>query len=146
MKYRQGGLGRIIVAKIEHGDDLLSELKNLLTVEKIHSAIIFMIGALESASLVVGPEKCTVPPVPVWTDFADGREILGMATVFEDDNKQPVIHMHASVGRGEQVLTGCFRKDTRVYLVVEMIIFEILDTGSLRTLDEHTGLSLLGFI
>lgn len=144
MQYQKGSIGRVIIAKIEHGDDLLSELKNLLRVEQIQSGIMFMIGALQAGSLVVGPENCSVPPKPVWKEFQDGREILGMATVFTEDN-EPVIHLHASLGRGDETWTGCIRKDARVYLVVEIVLLELLDSGAIRTLDSLTGLNLLGF-
>ncbi|MEN6349695.1 MAG: PPC domain-containing DNA-binding protein [Syntrophomonas sp.] len=144
MKYEQAALGRIIVAKIEHGDDLLTELNKLLQAEKIQSAFMFMIGALQETSLVVGPEYCTVPPQPMWKNLNDGREILGIASVFSDSG-QPAIHLHASLGRGEEPLTGCIRKEARVYLVVEVIIFEILNSNAVRTVDDITGLNLLGF-
>jgi len=144
MQYRQGSLGRIIVAKIEHGDDLLAELHKLLKVEQIQAGVMLMIGALQDGSLVVGPESCTVPPQPMWREFHDGREILGVATVFTENN-EPHIHLHASLGRGDEPLTGCIRKETRVYLVVEVILWEILDSEAVRTMDELTGLNLLGF-
>ncbi len=144
MQYQKASLGRVIIAKIEHGDDLLEELKNLLRAEQIQAGIMFMIGALEAGSLVVGPETCAVPPEPVWKEFSDGREVLGIGTVFTEDG-DPVIHLHSSLGRGDEALTGCIRKDSRVYLVVEVILMEFLDSGAVRTLDSHTGLNLLGF-
>lgn len=144
MQYQKGSIGRVIIAKIEHGDDLLAELKTLLKTEHIQAGVMFMIGALQAGSLVVGPENCTVPPQPVWKEFQDGREILGMATVFMEDN-EPVIHLHASLGRGDETWTGCIRKDARVYLVVEIVLLELLDSGAIRTLDSLTGLNLLGF-
>jgi len=144
MQYRQGSLGRIIVAKIEHGDDLLAELQNLLKVEQIQAGVMLMIGALQDVSMVVGPEICSVPPQPVWRELHDGREILGVATVFTEDN-EPRIHLHASLGRGDEPLTGCIRKEARVYLVVEVILWEILNSGAVRIPDDLTGLKLLGF-
>jgi len=144
MQYQKGSIGRVIVAKIEHGDDLLVELKSLLIKEEIKAGIMFMIGALQAGSLVVGPETCSVPPNPVWKAFQDGREILGIATIFSDET-EPVIHLHTSLGRGEENWTGCLRKDAQVYLVVEVIILELIDSGAVRTLDALTGLTLLGF-
>ena len=145
MQYQKGSIGRVIVAKIEHGDDLLVELRGLLQKEEIKAGIMFMIGALQAGSLVVGPETCSVPPNPVWKEFDDGREVLGIATVFSAE-EEPVIHLHASLGRGEETWTGCIRKDAQVYLVVEVIILELIDSGAVRTLDDITGLSLLGFV
>lgn len=145
MQYREGHLGRIIVASIEHGDDLLVELSNIVAKEKINSAVVLLLGALKEASVVVGPKECTVPPVPVWRETNDGREIIGIATVFKDENGEPSIHMHASLGRGDSVLTGCIRKGTEVYLLVEAILFEIEGSGALRLFDQTKDLKLLGF-
>lgn len=144
MKYRQGSIGRVIVAKLEHGDDLLQEINNLLRSEGLESGILFMVGALQSGSLVVGPECCSVPPAPMWKDFSDGREVVGIATVFSQAG-EPGLHFHASLGRGDEALTGCIRKGARVYLVVEVIVLELLGTGALRTLDPLTGMTMLGF-
>lgn len=145
MQYRTGQIGRVIVAKAEHGDDLLKEIECLLRKEKVNTALLVMIGALEGADLVVGPRDCTVPPEPVWREFADGREIIGLGTVFSQAG-QPAIHLHASVGKGDEVLTGCIRKGTRVYLVVEIIILELLETGAERRYDSNTMLHLLEFL
>lgn len=145
MQYQKGSIGRVIIAKAEHGDDLLSELKNLLRAEQIQAGVMFMIGALQAGSLVVGPETSAIPPRPVWKNFHDGREILGIATVFTEEN-EPVIHLHASLGRGEEAWTGCIRKNAQVYLVAEVILLELLDSGAVRTMDDITGLNLLGFV
>lgn len=144
MQYRVGSIGRVVLAKIEHGDDLLLEIEKILIKEKIESAIMYMIGAMQEASLVVGPQTAIVPPEPVWRKFNDGRELLGIGTAFCDENG-PHVHLHASIGRGDEPLTGCIRQESQVYLVVELIILELLNTDGIRTLDEITGLNLLGF-
>ncbi|MGE5455343.1 MAG: PPC domain-containing DNA-binding protein [Methylocystaceae bacterium] len=145
MQYRTGGFGRVIVAKAEHGDDLLQEIREILSQEKIQSAWLMIIGALQEASLVVGPETCSIPPQPVWRRFDDGREIIGMGTAFGEMG-EPLVHLHASLGRGDEVLTGCIRQGTRVYLVVEIIIMEILGVDAVRAFDNDTMLHLLSFL
>lgn len=133
MKYTVGSIGRVLVVKVEHGDDLLEEIKNLAIKENIISASLFMLGALKKASLVVGPRECTVPPEPVWASFTDGREIMGIGSIFSD-GVEPVIHLHAAFGRGDNVLMGCVREGTETYLVVEVIILELLGDGADRPL------------
>jgi len=144
MQYQVGKVDRAILARIDHGDDLLHELKTLVEIEQIKAGVMFMIGALEGASLVVGPEQATIPPNPVWKSFADGREVVGIATVFRTDG-EPAIHLHASVGRGDEVLTGCIRKDAQVYLVVEVVILELTGIDAVRALDPVLGMNLLNF-
>jgi predicted DNA-binding protein with PD1-like motif len=142
MKYTVGSIGRVLVVKVEHGDDLLEEIKSLAVKENIGSAAFFMLGALKKASLVVGPRECTVPPEPVWARFADGREIMGIGSIFRDGT-EPVIHLHAAFGRGEKALAGCVREGTEAYLVVEVVILEVLGGGAFRGEDPITGMRLL---
>jgi uncharacterized protein len=145
MQYQTGKIGRAILARVDHGDDLLDELKKLIQTEQVKAGVMFMIGALEGAAVVVGPEKVTVPPEPVWKHVDDGREIVGIGTVFWSEN-EPAIHLHASLGRGGEVLTGCVRLESRVYLVVEVVILELLDINAVRAADPALGVSLLRFL
>jgi len=145
VKYSQGHLGRVFVAKIEHGDDLLKELSELAVRENLTAAVLFMIGALKKASLVVGPQQDVVPPSPVWNSFDNAHEMIGIGTIFRNDNLEPVIHLHASVGRGDDCRTGCIREDASAYLVVEVIILEVVGSNATRTLDAITGMNMLGF-
>ena len=141
MEYTKGNIERIFVVKFEHGDDLLSELTELVRKEKIKSGIIHLIGALEKADIVVGPEKVEIPPTPIWRKFDDGREILGLGTIFWKGN-EPKIHIHSCIGREDKVNLGCVREDAGVYLVVEAVIIEI-DVNVTRKFDERTGLDLI---
>lgn len=145
MKYSQGKVGRVFVARVEHGDDLLDELKRLAEKEKIEVGVLFVIGALKDASVVVGPEKCALPPTPVWRQFNDCREIVGIGTLFWE-NEEPVFHLHGALGKGDVTLMGCIRGESEVYLVAEVIILELLDTGAVRKFDETSGLKLLSFL
>lgn len=144
MKYRSGSIGRVFVARLEEGDDLLAAMKELLSAEKIHAAVIYIIGALREACMVVGPREAVTPPDPVWRTFDDGREILGIATSYLE-NGEPALHLHAAVGRGDITLTGCIREKAETYLTVELIVLELLGTGASRQVDPATGLKLLEF-
>lgn len=144
MQYQQGTIGRVFVAKIEHGDNLLEELKKLAQLEEVKQANFFVLGAVEKASLVVGPKECAIPPEPVWNSFADGRELLGIGTIFSDE-QEAVLHLHGVFGKGEQPLMGCIRLDTRAYLLVEVIIYELLGVQAKRELDPKLGVKVLNF-
>jgi predicted DNA-binding protein with PD1-like motif len=146
LKYLQGKTGRVFVARLDHGDDLLGELKLLAEREKVEAAVLYVIGALKEASLVVGPEECSLPPVPVWRKFDDCREIVGVGTMFRDREGQPVFHLHGAIGRGDACLMGCVRGESEVYLVAEVIILELLDTGAMKDFDPASGLKMLTFL
>lgn len=144
MKYTVGKVGRVLVAHVEHGDDLLEELKNIARQEKLEAAIFYVIGALREATLVAGPEACSQPPVPVWRGFDDCREVVGVGTLFWDDD-EPALHLHATLGRGDTVLMGCLRNLAQVYLVAEVILLELTGTGAMRSFNPLAGLTMLDF-
>jgi predicted DNA-binding protein with PD1-like motif len=62
MDYTQGKLGRVFVARVDHEEDLLSELEDLAVNENIRSAFFFLLGATGGASVVTGPKEKCIPP------------------------------------------------------------------------------------
>ena len=145
MKYSQGNIGRVFVARAEHGDNLLEEIKKLAKKEKIETGVMYVIGALKDASFVVGPKECNLPPVPVWRKFDDGREIIGIGTLFQDE-QGPVLHLHGAFGKGDQALMGCIRDLSEVYLVAEVILLELTGTGAFKKFEEESGLKMINFL
>lgn len=142
MQYRQGSFGRVFVLKFEDKDDLLEEMKRLAVEEKIKVGTILLLGGMRSAGIVSGPKKAVIPPEPMWVNFSDGREVLGIGTLFWKD-KEPVIHLHGAVGRDKETFVGCVRRDSSVFLVVEAVITEILGIEAHKALNEKTGLVML---
>ena len=55
----------------------------------------------------------------------------------------PKLHMHISAGRNEKAMTGCVRNGVRVWLIAEIIIFELMGSTAMRRLDRPTGFELL---
>lgn len=143
MQYTKGEINRVFVIKFEHNDDLLTELKNLIVKENIKAGIIFMIGALEKCNIVVGPEKISTPPKPIVKDLSDGKEILGIGTIFWNEG-EPKIHIHAGIGRKEEVNVGCIRENAKIYLTVEAILVE-LNTSVKKKFDKNIGIETIDF-
>jgi predicted DNA-binding protein with PD1-like motif len=144
MRYSQARMGRIFVARVDHGEDFLGEMHHILGREGISRALMLLLGALREGSLVTGPEEPVVPPSPHWVEFGGGWEVVGIATVYPGEDG-PAIHLHGSLGRGERALTGCLRDRAETYLVMEVVIFELLDFPVTRNRDETTGLILPDF-
>jgi hypothetical protein len=142
MQYKQGSFGRVFVLKFEDKDDLLEEMKKLAVKENIRVGTIMLLGGMRSAGIVSGPKHPVIPPEPMWVNFSDGREVLGIGTLFWKD-KEPVIHLHGAVGREKETFVGCVRKDSSVFLVVEAVITEILGIEAHKALNEKTGLVML---
>lgn len=142
MKYAQGKPGRVFVVRLEHGEDLLTELTRLIKKEEIRAGVVHLVGALEKAQIVVGPERVEVPPTPMWRSFQDGREVLGLGTIFWKGN-EPRLHIHSGIGRDTSLNLGCIRKDAKIYLTIEAVILEIEGLAVKKKFDEKTGLDLL---
>ena len=124
MNYQAGQAGRVFYIRLDDGDDLHASIINLVRKEKIQCAWFQIFGGLKSAGVVIGPKEPVMPPDPVWRNIEDAREILGMGSVFRDNGK-PLIHLHAAMGHHGETLTGCVRKDSRVYLVAEVMLIEV---------------------
>jgi predicted DNA-binding protein with PD1-like motif len=66
-----------------------------------------------------------------------------VGTIFPDDEGNPVMHMHMSCGRKAETITGCIRRGVRVWHVMEIILFELLDTTGIRLMEPALGFKLL---
>lgn len=142
MKYTKGSIGRIFVLKFENNDILLNELGQFIKKEHLKAAVMVFIGALREGLLVTGPKKPVIPPKPNEVNFKDGWETLGIGTIFTN-SKGPQIHIHGSMGKKNDVLTGCVRGKSKVFLVVEAVVFELKGVKASKDIDPKTGLNLL---
>jgi len=142
MKYTKGSIGRIFLLKFEDDDIVLKELDKFARHEKLNAATFIFLGALKKGHIVTGPKKPVIPPEPNWAKFKDGWEVMGIGTIFTN-KKGPQIHIHTSMGKKNRVITGCVRKDSKVFLVIEAIVFELKGVKATKTVDIKTGLNLL---
>ncbi|HEY9247173.1 MAG TPA: DUF296 domain-containing protein [Candidatus Methanoperedens sp.] len=139
MDYSKGSIGRLFVARIDHGEDLLVEISDLAIKEDIRSAFFILLGAVGRAQLVTGPKEKSVSPGIVWSQFNDAREIVGIGNIFWE-NGTPRVHLHGSAGNSKEVVTGCIRKEALVFMVIEIFIMEI-DISAEREFDKKIGFS-----
>jgi len=142
MEYTKGSVGRILLVKFSDDDVLLDELSRLVKKEKLKAAVLVFIGALKKGDLVTGPKKPVIPPEPNWVGFKDAWEVMGVGTIYTN-SKGPQIHIHASMGQKMKTLTGCVRKKSKVFLVIEAVIFELKGVKATKEIDLKTGLNLL---
>lgn len=141
MQYASGRPGRIFYLRLDHDEDLLTVLQNFVSSHKIHAGIVHLIGAISGGTLVTGPKETTLPPDPVWHQLEGAHELVGTVMI-RSDNQGPVLHLHATAGRGTESITGCFRKGTTVYIVVEAVIIEFEGFTLGMENDTQTGLRL----
>ncbi len=138
MEYRTGTIGRVVTICFEHGEDLLAGLEEIVLREKIRSGWFQILGGLARAGTVIGPKKPTVPPDPVWQEVNEVREVIGSGSVHMDGDLAR-LHLHAAMGHRGDTLTACVRKNTEVYLTVEVILFELRGINTSRSWDEKSG-------
>jgi predicted DNA-binding protein with PD1-like motif len=142
MQYSQGSIGRIFVLRLEDGEDLIASLEGLAREKGVAAGLALFMGALKDGQMVTGPEVATIPPTPHWENFQSAWEVVGMASIYPGE-KGPVVHIHSSMGRGREAMAGCVRIVASVYLIVEAVLFELLEVDARRVLDEKSGLHLL---
>lgn len=142
MKYTKGSIGRIFLLKFEDDDIVLDELDKFARREKLNVAAFIFLGALKKGHIVTGPKKPVIPPEPNWKKFKDGWEVMGVGTIFTNKSG-PQIHIHTSMGKKDKAITGCVRKDSKVFLVMEAIVFELKGVKATKSIDPQTGLNLL---
>lgn len=145
MRYTKGSIGRIFLLKFDDDDMLLDGIEKLAKKESLKAAVLVFIGALKKGDLVTGPKKPSIPPEPNWVAFKDAWEVMGIGTVFTG-KKGPQIHIHTSMGKRLKTLTGCVRKQSKVFLVIEAVVFELKGVKASKDIDPKTGLNLLNII
>lgn len=142
MRYTKGSIGRIFLLKFEDDDIVIKNVNNFAKKERVKTGVIIFIGALKKGDLVTGPKKPVIPPEPNWVKFKDAWEVMGIGTIFTNKSG-PQIHIHTAMGKKNKTLTGCVRKDSKVFLVLEAVCFELKGIKATKDLDPETGLNLL---
>lgn len=144
MEYAIGRTGRVITARLFEGEDLYESIEQIAKTENIECAAVFITGGFRKASVVVGPKTEKPKIVGNFKDFEGPGEVLGVGTIYCDD-EGPKMHMHTAIGKGDETVVGCPRGGASIFLILEVTIIEIEDIKGTRKFDENTGLKLLRF-
>ncbi|MHC4616501.1 MAG: PPC domain-containing DNA-binding protein [Planctomycetota bacterium] len=144
MEYSVGRTGRVIAARLFEGEDIYQRIEQIACDENIRSAAVLIIGGVRQASVVVGPKTEEPKIVGNFKDFAGPGEVMGVGTIYCDNN-EPKLHLHAAMGRDEEIIVGCPRGGASTFLTLEVTIIEIEGIKGGRKPDRDTGLSLLRF-
>ena len=124
MNYTEANLNRIFILRL-HNDEILHEVIEKFAAEKqIKSALCFFLGgAQDKSKVVVGPKDGkAMPPEPMIALIKGVHEGMGVGTIFADEEGKPKLHMHASFGRNDNVVTGCVRLGVAVWQIGEIVI------------------------
>jgi predicted DNA-binding protein with PD1-like motif len=145
MKYSEAKQGRTFIIRLEDGDILHEKIEEFARIHSIEAAALIAIGGADAGSkLVVGPEQGRGKSIsPMEHILDDVHEIAGVGTIFPDKDHKPVLHMHIASGRNESTITGCVRRGVKVWHIMEVILFELIDSTAKRIFDDQTGFELL---
>jgi predicted DNA-binding protein with PD1-like motif len=146
MQFSEAKQGRVFVIRLEDGETVHTEIESFAQKQSINAAVVFIIGGADKGStLVVGPEqgRGVSPVIPLSHVLNNAHEVSGTGTIFPDESGQPILHMHMACGRRDHAVTGCIRSGVKVWHVMEVILFEIIDSSATRKLDPATGFKLL---
>ena len=131
--------GRVLVARLLPGEDILGSIEEIANENKIQSAHLSMIGAVSGVHL--GYFDRELNSYKDFTVEEDLEIISGIGNISRHDGKY-IVHAHIvaadKAGRcyGGHLLGGC-----EVSVTIELVITEIPELT--RTRDEKTGLNLL---
>ena len=145
MKFSECKPGRIFAICLENGDIVHQEIEQFARDQSIEAASLIIIGGADKGStLIVGPERDNELPVsPLEYVLENVHDIAGAGTLFPDQQGNPVLHMHMACGRNASTRTGCIRRGVKVWHIMEVVLFELLESNGKRMLDPETGFTLL---
>ena len=144
MKASEGKIGRIFVLRLEDGEVVPEVIERFAGEKGIKVAHVVLIGGIAGGQIVSGPRETeAMPPDPVLVPVEEAHEVVGAGIIAPDKEGKPVLHVHASLGRGGKALTGCLRPGVKTWLVGEAIIYEITGTQARRLPDKASGFDLM---
>jgi predicted DNA-binding protein with PD1-like motif len=145
MRYSEAKQGRIFVIRLEDGETVHEEIERFAREQSVTAAAMIILGgADEGSTLVVGPERRRARPINPMVHILDNvHEVAGTGTMFPDEKGNPMIHLHMACGRNAETVTGCIRRGVKVWQVMEVILFALIDTTGKRVLEPDSGFELL---
>jgi predicted DNA-binding protein with PD1-like motif len=144
MKYSEGKIGRVFVIRLEDDDELPGCIEKFAAEHKISVGQAILVGGIGSGEIVSGPRKNKELPIDPMIIPVDGvHEIVGVGVLAPDSNGKASLHIHAALGRAGRTTMGCLRMGVKIWLVGEVIIYEILGADVARLPDKESGFELL---
>lgn len=145
MQFSEAKQGRIFVIRLEDGDIVHETIERFAREQEIRAAALIIVGGADAGSrMVVGPEEGRAETIePMTRLLEEVHEVAGTGTLFPDESGTPLLHMHMACGREGQTTTGCVREGVKVWHIMEVILFELLDTTARRLAQPPMGWKFL---
>lgn len=137
MKYQR--FEQTIIVRMDKGEDIVEQVKNVALKEKIKLASISALGAINE--FTVGVFK-TKEKKYYANEFKGDFEIVSLTGTINTMNDEYYCHMHLSVGNDQGQVFGGHLNKAIVSATCEMVI-QIINGEVDRYFDEEVGLNLL---
>jgi predicted DNA-binding protein with PD1-like motif len=144
MKACEGRLGRVFVIRLDDGDVVPDSIELFAEENGVSIAHVILVGGIRDGEVVVGPRRSDErPPQPMLLPIDGAHEVVGVGVLAPGEGGRPVLHIHAALGRSGKTTSGCLRPGVTIWIVGEVILYEILDAKVARVRDEESGFALL---
>lgn len=144
MKSCEGRLGRVFVIRLDDGDVVPDSIERFAEENKVSVAHVILVGGIRGGEVVVGPRRTEErPPQPMLLPIDGVHEVTAVGVLAPGGGGRPVLHIHAALGRSGKTTSGCLRPGVTIWVVGEVILYEILDAKVARVRDEESGFDLL---
>lgn len=137
MKYQR--FEQTIIVRMDKGEDIVEQVKNVALKEKIKLASISALGAINE--FTVGVFK-TKEKKYYANEFKGDFEIVSLTGTINTMNDEYYSHMHLSAGNDQGQVFGGHLNKAIVSATCEMVI-QIINGEIDRYFDEEVGLNLL---
>ena len=137
MKYQR--FEQTIIVRMDKGEDIVEQVKNVALKEKIKLASISALGAINE--FTVGVFK-TKEKKYYANEFKGDFEIVSLTGTINTMNDEYYSHMHLSAGNNQGQVFGGHLNKAIVSATCEMVI-QIINGEVDRYFDEEVGLNLL---
>ncbi|RGT60290.1 PPC domain-containing DNA-binding protein [Faecalibacillus faecis] len=137
MKYQR--FEQTIIVRMDKGEDIVEQVKNVALKEKIKLASISALGAINE--FTVGVFK-TKEKKYYANEFEGDFEIVSLTGTINTMNDEYYSHMHLSAGNDQGQVFGGHLNKAIVSATCEMVI-QIINGEVDRYFDEEVGLNLL---
>ena len=139
MDYRR--FGKTIIARIDKGEEILTQLKNIALKEEIKLASVRALGATDD--FTVGVFKVDEKKYYA-NHFTGDFEIVSLTGTISTMNGEYYAHLHMSAGDEQGRVFGGHLNEAIISATCEMVI-EVIDGRVDRARDEKLGLNLFKF-
>lgn len=140
MKSREYKIGRVVVAKLEEGDDIIDSVAEVAKKHDIKSGLVNVIGAFKKVT--IGYFDLNTKEYTFKTYDIPVEMTTCMGSVAQKDGK-PIVHLHITIGKEDHSLLGGHLGQPSIISVTgEVFIYEF-EPAIQRATDPKWGLSLM---